>query len=214
MPAHDIDLNYALADRFEATSGRAYLTGWDTLLRLPMMQRERDTRAGLSTAGFVSGYPGSHEINLAIEKGEVQGGCGETWSSVAATYPHWFRDNTVKVLVQEDIDGYPELNKAGVPRVRDFAKTYEQRQILDLVFSQTTFGRPYVVAPEVPAERVAALRAAFMATMRNPDLVAEAGKMKLDVLPVPGEELQTKIAKIFATPRELVEKARQAMVAK
>jgi tripartite-type tricarboxylate transporter receptor subunit TctC len=163
---------------------------------------------------LVSGYPGSHEVNLAIEKGEVQGGCGETWSSVSATYPHWFTQKLVKVLVQEDIDGYPELNTQGVPRTRDFARTDEQRQILDLVYSQTTFGRPYVVAPEVPKDRVAALRTAFMATMQDPNLVAEAGKMKLDVLPGAGEELQDKIAKMFAAPKELVEKAKQSMAEK
>lgn len=163
---------------------------------------------------IVAGYAGSHEINLAIEKGEVQGGCGETWSSAAATYPHWFRENTVKVLVQEDSEGYPELNRQGVPLTRDFAKTDEQRQILDLVYSQTTFGRPYVVAPEVPKERVAALRKAFMETMQDTELKAEAERMGVDIMPIAGEELQTKIARMFAAPRELVEKARQAMVDK
>jgi tripartite-type tricarboxylate transporter receptor subunit TctC len=163
---------------------------------------------------IVAGYPGSREINLAIEKGEVQGGCGETWSSVAATYPHWFREKTVKVLVQEDTDGYPELNRQGVPRTRDFAKTDAQRQILDLVYSQTTFGRPYVVAPEVPKERVEALRKAFVDTMRDADLNAEAKRIGLDIMPVAGTELQAKIARMFAAPRDLIEKAKQAMVDK
>jgi tripartite-type tricarboxylate transporter receptor subunit TctC len=162
----------------------------------------------------VSGYPGSREINLAIERGEVQGGCGETWSSVAATYPAWFRDGTVKVLAQEDREGYPELNRQGVPLTRDFAKTDEQRKILDLIYSQTAFGRPYVVAPDVPGERVAALRKAFMAAMADPDLVAEARRIQVDVMPVAGEELQAMIATLYRTPKDLLDKARAAITGK
>ena len=71
---------------------------------------------------IVAGYPGTREINLALEKGEVQGACGETWSSVAATYPTWFKDNLVKPLVQESNVGYPQLDKMGVPLAREFAK--------------------------------------------------------------------------------------------
>lgn len=160
---------------------------------------------------IVAGYPGTREINLALEKGEVQGGCGQTWSSVTATYPAWFRDGLVKPLVQEDSAGYPDLNKMGVPLAREFAKTPEQRQILDLVHSQAAFGRPYVVAPGVPQERVEALRKAFMAAMQDPDLVAEAKRIKVDIAPTPGDELQVMIDKIYATPAEVVAKARQAL---
>src|SRR6185295_16916504 len=161
---------------------------------------------------IVAGYAGSREINLAIERGEVQGGCGQTWSSVAATYPAWFRDRTVKVLAQEDAEGHPDLNRQGVPRTLDFARTAEQRAILDLVYSQSRFGRPYVVAPEVPPERVAALRRAFMSAMRDPELVAEAEKIKLDVFAISGDALQTLIGRLYATPADIVEKARQALV--
>jgi tripartite-type tricarboxylate transporter receptor subunit TctC len=162
----------------------------------------------------VSGYPGSREVNLAIERGEVQGGCGETWSSVSATYPAWFRDGTVKVLAQEDREGYPELNRQGVPLTRNFAKTDEQRQILDLIYSQTAFGRPYVVAPDVPGERVDALRKAFMAAMADPDLIAEARRIQVDVMPVAGDKLQAMIATLYRTPKDLLDKARAAITGK
>ena len=161
---------------------------------------------------IVAGYPGTREINLAIEKGEVQGGCGETWSSVAATYPAWFRDGLVKPLVQEANAGYPELDRMGVQLARDFARTDEQRQVLELVYSQAAFGRPYVVAPGVPAGRVEALREAFMATMADPDLVAEAKRLNIDAIPTPGGALQTLIGKLYATPADIVEKARAALV--
>jgi tripartite-type tricarboxylate transporter receptor subunit TctC len=163
---------------------------------------------------IVAGYPGTREINLALEKGEIQGACGETWSSVAATYPAWFKSGLVKPLVQEANAGYPELDAMGVPLTRAFAKTAEQRQILELVYSQAAFGRPYVVAPEVPADRVAALRKAFMDTMNDPDLVAEARKLNVDIAPTRGEELQTLIQRIYATPPDVVEKARAAIAFK
>jgi len=163
---------------------------------------------------IVAGYAGSREINLAMERGEVQGGCGQSWSSVAATYPSWFSEGKIKVLAQEDSEGYPELNRQGVPLTRAFAKTESQARILDLIYSQTTFGRPYVVAPEVPKGRVEALRRAFMATMRDPDLVAEARQMQVDIMPVAGEDLQAMIARLYATPKDVLDQAKQAMAAK
>jgi tripartite-type tricarboxylate transporter receptor subunit TctC len=158
----------------------------------------------------VSGYPGSREMNLAIEKGEVQGGCGQSWSSVYATYKQRIDSGELRVLVQEDTAGYPDLNRQGVPLSVTYAKTPEQKQILDLVYSQTVFGRPYVVAAEVPAPRVAALRKAFMDTMADPGLKAEAQKMLLDVDATSGEFLQKKITEIYATPKDIVEKAKKA----
>jgi tripartite-type tricarboxylate transporter receptor subunit TctC len=160
---------------------------------------------------IVAGYPGTREINLAIEKGEVQGGCGQSWSSVQSIYQNAFAEGRIKPLVQEDATGYPELNKRGVPLARSFAKTDEQRQILDLVYSQTFFSRPYVVAQETPPDRVAALRKAFLATLADPELVNEAKRMKVDVDPVSGEDLQKKIVEIYATAPGIVEKARAAM---
>ncbi len=160
---------------------------------------------------IVAGYPGTREINLAIQRDEVQGGCGQTWSSVTSLYKQEFAEGRIKPLVQEDAKGSPELNKMGVPLARSFAKTEEQRQILDLYYSQTAFSRPYVVAMETPADRVAALRAAFMAAMKDPALVAEADKMQVDADPVSGEELQKKVEQIFATPADIVEKTRKAV---
>ena len=163
---------------------------------------------------IVAGYPGTRQINLAMERGEVQGGCGQSWSSVSATYPSWFKEGKIKVLAQEDTHGYPELNKQGHPLTRDFAKTDEQKRILDLIYSQTIFGRPYAVSPEVPKERVDALRRAFIASMRDPELKAEAARIQLDVDAISGEELQAAIVKMYATPADILDKARQAMLPK
>ncbi|MDB5650105.1 MAG: efflux transporter protein [Hyphomicrobiales bacterium] len=159
----------------------------------------------------VAGYPGTREINLALEKGEVQGACGVAWSSISANYPSWIKDKLIKPLVQESNTGYPDLDKQGVPLAREFAKTDEQRRVLEFMYTQTAFGRPYVAAPGVPAERVATLRKAFMDTMNDPELLAEAKRINLDVGPISGEELQAQVVKLYATPPDLVAKAKAAV---
>jgi len=161
---------------------------------------------------LVSGYPGTREIMLAIEKDEVKGLCGFSWSSLRAQRPDWLKSGFIRVLVQEHDKGNPDINTMGVPLAVDFAKTPENRKVMELIYSSETFGRPYMVSPGVPAERVAALRAAFMAAMRDKELRAEAEKIGLVIDPISGEELQALAEKIYATPGNIVEQAKQAMV--
>ena len=116
--------------------------------------------------------------------------------------------------MQTHVTGYPALNQAGVPLAGDFARTPEQRAILELYFTQTIFGRPYVVAPEVPKDRVAALRQAFSDTLRDPELVAEAKQLTLDVDQVSGDEVQALIAKVYASSPDLIAKTKAAIVPK
>jgi tripartite-type tricarboxylate transporter receptor subunit TctC len=160
----------------------------------------------------VVGYAGSREISLAIEKGEVQAVCGVAWPSYKVTNPGWFERGVVKVIVQLNAKGYPELNAAGIPLAVDFARTPEQRAIMELFFSQTKFGRPYVAAPDVPKDRVAILRSAFTETLRDPDLIAEARRLSLDVDQVSGDELQALVAKLYLAPPELIAKTKQAIM--
>jgi tripartite-type tricarboxylate transporter receptor subunit TctC len=168
----------------------------------------------LASAKFriVSGYPGTREITLAIESGEVQGLCGFSWSSLLAQRPGWLTSGFIRVLVQEHDKGEAAINKMGVPLAVDFAASPESRRILELFYSSEIFGRPYMMPPGVPAQRVAALRASFMETMRDKDLLAEAQKIGLDIDPISGEELQVLAEKIYATPADIVSKARQALV--
>ena len=161
---------------------------------------------------MVLGYPGSREIGLAIDKQEVFGACGLAWPSISVTAPGWFGPNgTMRALVQTHGRGHPELTALGVPNAMSFAKTDEQKQTLEFFFSQMVFGRPYVVAPEVPRERVEALRKAFWATLGDPDLKAEAKRANLDVDPVPGEEVAQLVAKAYVTPKEIVAKVKKAV---
>jgi tripartite-type tricarboxylate transporter receptor subunit TctC len=160
---------------------------------------------------LVSGYPGTREIALAIEKDEVKGLCGFSWSSLKAQRPEWLNSGFIRVLVQEHDKGHPDINRMGVPLAVDFATTSANRQVMELIYSSETFGRPYMLAPGVPAERVAALRQAFMASMRDAELLAEAQRIGIVIDPISGEELQALAEKIFATPTSVVTRAKQAM---
>src|ERR1700730_17355176 len=125
---------------------------------------------------LVSGYPGTREITLAIEKDEVKGLCVFSWSSLQAQRPDWLKSGFIRVLVQEHDEVRPDINKMGVPLAANFAKSPENRRIMGLIYSSETFGRPSMAAPSVPPERTAALRSAFMQTMRDEALLAEAQK--------------------------------------
>ena len=160
---------------------------------------------------IVSGYPGTREITLAIEKGEVQGLCGFSWSSLLAQHSERLKSGFIRVIAQEHDKGHPALNKMGVPLTVDFAKDAASRRIMELVYSQEVFGRPYMLPPGVPPERVAELREAFMATLHDADLLAEAQRIGLDLEPISGQELQALAEKIYATPPAIVEQARQAV---
>jgi tripartite-type tricarboxylate transporter receptor subunit TctC len=163
---------------------------------------------------IVSGYPGMRENTMAIESGEVQGVCGYGWASLESQHPEWLTHGFINIVVQESIKGYSKLNAMGIPRTADFAKTEEQRQILELVYSQGVFGRPYVLPPGVPADRVAALRKAFMLALQDKTLLAEAAKMKLDIDAMSGDELQALVAKLFALPPSVGAHAKAALVYK
>jgi tripartite-type tricarboxylate transporter receptor subunit TctC len=160
---------------------------------------------------IVTGYAGSREITLALERGEVQGACGIGWTGIEAMHPDWFAKDTIRVLVQLSTKGHDDLNKRGVPRAEELAQSEDDKKVIRLVFSQGIFGRPFVLPPGVPAERAAALRKAFVVALNDKALRAEADKMQLDVDPMSGGELQKLVADLYDTPPRLVERARQAL---
>jgi tripartite-type tricarboxylate transporter receptor subunit TctC len=153
---------------------------------------------------LITGYPGGNDINLAMERGEVQGRCGWSWSSVIATRKNWLDEKKINVLVQLSLQKHEDL--PNVPLIMDLAKTKEQKQILNLVFARQALGRPYVAPPGVPADRVAALRKAFMDTMKDKDFLAAAKKEKLEIGPVSGEGVQQIVQNAYETSPELVKK--------
>lgn len=163
---------------------------------------------------IVSGYPGSTEILLAIEKGEVQGTCGVGWSTISVQKSQWLKDKFIRIVAQEGMRSEPTLDKEGVPLAYASAKTKEQQQIMQVHYEPLTFGRPFIAAPEVPGERLEALRSAFMKAMNDPDLKAEAERLKLDIAPISGAEMAQIVNRIFDLPPQIIDAARAAIGSK
>ena len=159
----------------------------------------------------VTGYAGSREISLAIERGEAQGACGLAWPSINVTQPGWFDSGRMHVILQTHATGHPELNAKGVPLAHSFAKTDEDRAMLDLFFSQSRFGRPFVIAPDVPKDRADALRKAFAETMKDPEARAEAAKFRLDMDPVSAQDVQEAVRRVYASPPAVIAKVKAAL---
>ena len=157
---------------------------------------------------LVTGYPGGNDINLAIERGEVQGRCGYSWSSLKSRFPKWLTGKKVQILLQMSTAKHPDL--PDVPFVMDLAKTDRDRKVLELIFARQAWGRPFVAPPGVPADRAKALQAAFMATMKDADFLADAKKQKLEIAPISGEKINQLIAALYASPKDLVEAAKEA----
>jgi hypothetical protein len=159
----------------------------------------------------VTGYAGTADIALAMERGEIDGACGWDWASFKAQRPDWLRDKKVNVILQVGREPNEELTRMGVPSVWKYVKTDTARKIVQLVIGQQVFQRPYVVPPGTPAERVAALRAAFDATMSDPQYLAETAKLRIDISPLAGGKVQEVVQDLYTTPRDIVEQARRAI---
>ena len=159
---------------------------------------------------IIAGYKGSREVSLAVLKNEVHGVCGLAWSSAKQQYPDMFSPNSeVLLLVQEASRTHREL--AGkAPLAIDFAKTPQQRAVLEIFYSQAVFTRPFLLPPGVSPERVAAMRKAFMETMKSPELQADARKQQTEAEASPGEEVAALIDKIYASSAEVVEQLKKA----
>jgi tripartite-type tricarboxylate transporter receptor subunit TctC len=157
---------------------------------------------------IVSGYQSTAKINLALESGEVQGTIA-AWTTLKTLSSEWLADRKINIIAQWALRPNPEL--AGVPNVLDAATTEAQRDALRLVLARLDIGRPFFLPPNVPADRVAALRAAFDATMRDPDYLAEADKLKIDVDPLTGAELAALVEQVAQTPTDTVTRVRAAL---
>jgi tripartite-type tricarboxylate transporter receptor subunit TctC len=158
---------------------------------------------------IVTGYLGSQETIMAIERGEADGRCGLSYSSLKSAKPDWLRDKKVNLLVQIALEKSPEL--ASVPLVFDLVGREEDRQMLELLVGPTAMARPFVGPPGLPADKATLLRRAFDATMRDPEFLADAAKIQADVQPTSGEDAQKLVARIYATPRPVVERAKKLL---
>ncbi len=152
----------------------------------------------------IAGYPGGSEMDLAMERGEVGGRGTYSWSSFKARRMDWLKDKKVYILYQQALEKHEDL--PNVPLAIDLAKTPADRQVLELQMIPLLFGRPYMAPPGVPADRVAMLRKAFDATMKDPAFLAEAKKARLEVAPVSGQKMNELLAKAYGAPKDVVER--------
>lgn len=157
----------------------------------------------------ILGYPGGAEITHAIESGEVDGRCGWSWSAIKSSKPDWLRDKKINILAQLGLKPHPEL--PGVPLLIDLAKDERQRAALTLILRRQEAAWPFAAPPGVPADRLAALRAGFMATMSDPGFLEDAKKIGVEVTPMSGEELAAVVAQSYATPPAIVEDVRRLL---
>jgi tripartite-type tricarboxylate transporter receptor subunit TctC len=154
---------------------------------------------------IITGYPGGNDVSLAMERGEVQGRCGWSWSSIKATRMDWVRSRKIMILIQMSLGKHPDLPE--IPLVTDLAKNEEQRQIFKLIFARQVMGRPYMAPPGVPKERVAALRQAFDETMQDKEFLAEAERSQFEITPVAGVRLEALVNEVYKTPAAIAAKA-------
>ena len=158
---------------------------------------------------IVSGYPGGGDINLAVERGEVDGRGSDSWASMKANKANWLRDKSINILFQ--VGPRRETDLADVPLWSDLAQNDEQRQILEVLSGDVAVGRPILTVPDVPVERVNALRRAFDKTMSDPKFLAAAQQAGMYFNPLGGEELQRIVARILSPAPAVIAKVKDAI---
>jgi len=159
----------------------------------------------------ITGYEATPKIHLAMERGEVHG-TWANWSTLKAISEQWIKDKKIRILAQWALRKHPEM--PDVPLILEQAKTPEQKQSLDLALARLEFGRPFFMPPNVPAERVNAIRRAFDAVMKDKEFLDEADKLKIEIDPLGGEQVAALIEQIYKTPAATVERVRDAMAPK
>lgn len=157
---------------------------------------------------IISGYPGTSDIALAMERGEVDGVCGMDWSSFKSLRPDWLRDKKANVIVQITPVPNAELNAMDVPEIWKYVDTDRERKIVELVAAQQLFGRPYIIPPTTPPAIAQTLRLAFEKVLADSDFLQEAAKVGLSITAIDGNSVQAAVEKMFAAPRDLVDAAR------
>lgn len=215
VPAQDSTV-MGIASASGVTSPEQWMTS-KTIIKFggvgPGSAADDITRLAHATIGLpiqlVSGYKGTAEIRLAFNSGEI-GGLSNSWESFKATWPKELESGTLRIILQAVAKRHPDL--PNVPLVVDYAKTDEARRLIQVgIHDYAVTARPYVFPPGTPKERVQILRQAFMATMRDPEFLAEANKSKLDINPLPGESVEKTVAGIFQLDARLVAKLKEIL---
>ena len=158
---------------------------------------------------IIAGYKSTNEIHLAMERGEVQGRAGNFFSSLRSGNPDWIRDKKIDMLVQ--IGAARDPDWPDTPLLTDLAKTDDQRKIFEVFSAEIALGRPFLTTPGVPADRLAILRAAFDATMKDPAYIEESHRVSMDVRPLRAEQAKAVADRILDMPQSVIEQAKAAI---
>ena len=161
---------------------------------------------------IIGGYPGGGDINIAIERHEVDGRGSDSWASMKSTHPDWLRDHAINVLFQ--IGPRRESDLADVPLWTELAENDDQRQVLQILSGDVSVGRPILTAPGVPTDRVKALRQAFDDTMRDPQFIAVSMQSNIDINPMGGAELQDIVGQIVSPSAKILAMVKDAIAIK
>ena len=155
---------------------------------------------------IVTGYPGTSELILGIERGEIAGICGWSWTTIKRRLPKWLADARLSILVQTGMEKAPDI--PDVPLALALARDDEQREIMRLLLSDTIIATPLIAPPSLPEEKVSALRSAFDSAMKDPRLLADAERQQIDIDPTKGADLQSSVDRMFSAPKHIVEAAK------
>jgi len=159
---------------------------------------------------IVSGYKGPPDLFVAMERGEIDGVCGIDWSALKSQQPEWLKEKKLNILVQGSLQPHPELAQLGVPTPWTYIKDDIDRKAVELMVEfQQAFGRAYMAPPDVPGELVQILREAFSAVLRDPEFLADAGKLRIDITPQAGEDIQQVVDRLYSAPRAVVDRLKQ-----
>jgi tripartite-type tricarboxylate transporter receptor subunit TctC len=157
---------------------------------------------------IVSGYPGSNELDAAIEKGEVDGRGAVSWAALKIT-SDWVKTGKVNILAQIGAAKAPDLPNA--PLLHELATSAKDRAVLEFLSLAPALGRPFFMPPNTPAENVAAIRAAFMKTMSDKGFLEETSRSRLDINPISGDELKRLTDRTLGMPAEVIDAARKTI---
>ena len=159
---------------------------------------------------IVSGYKGPADLFVAMERGEIDGVCGIDWSALKSQQPDWLKEKKLNILVQGSLRPHPELDLLGVPTPWMYIKDDIDRKAVELMVEfQQAFGRAYMTSPDVPGELVQILREAFSAVLHDPEFLADAEKLRIDVTPQAGEDIQRLVDRLYSAPRAVVDRLKQ-----
>jgi tripartite-type tricarboxylate transporter receptor subunit TctC len=157
----------------------------------------------------VAGYRGGQTIDLAMERGEIDGRCGVSWSSLVARGADWFKDGKINILVQFGLQRHPDLKD--VRLMQEIATKPDDKEALELLQVPTLIGRPFLAPPGVPAERLAALRAAFNAMIMDQGFLADTAKQRMEIQLVTGEDIQKVVAHAYGAEPQVLARAKDLM---